>query len=315
MKSLVTAFKKKLGKSHNRLFIFPTAYGIYFIIIIFVLFLISLSYGHSLAFTTTFIFVSLVFVSAHFTNFNLAGVEVLTVRSEADKHEGEAMTFRVTLKNNTRKDRFDIGASLLYGDECEEVTLAPGETKAVLVSKSRLSRGHYHGERLKLYSLFPFGLFRVWKFWRTSFDFFIYPKVDNSIQLEAPTYPSYERGRSFNKVELGAEEFFGHFAYQEGMPLRSIDWRAYSRGRGILLKKFIEQSDGLYLFDLKEVKGTREEKIRRLAGMIEQAEARGGTYALILEDEAPLFGRGGAFKRNSLKRLALFDKPKREIIL
>ncbi len=320
MKKLISpyliAFSQKIGERHNRIFILPTRPGIYFLVITFVLFLISLSYGHSLAFTTTFIFVSLVMTSAHFTNFNLSGIEVMTVNLPADIYAGEATKVKLTLRNESRKHRFDIVSSLYRGDDCEPISLAPGETKVQLVNLPPLNRGHYQGKRVRLSSAFPFGLFRAWKFWKKEFDFYVYPqRLAKRIELGKPDIASSERGRVLNKVEIGAEEFYGHFNYQEGMPLRSIDWQAYARGRGILLKKFVEQSDGLYLFTKANERGSVEEVLKSLTTKVEEAEFKGVTYGLVLGTEKPQFGRGQSFKRMLLKRLAAQDKESREVIV
>lgn len=304
---------EKLGGRHNRLFILPTRYGFYFLIITFILFLISLSYGHSLAFTTTFIFVALILTSAHYTNFNLAGVEVLTIRTPHDIHADEPIIAQVTLRNISRKNRFDILVSLVKGDCCRGISLHPGEVKTIGISIPPLERGQYFGRRLRLMSTFPFGLFKVWKFWHENFDILVYPAIGVKAPLPAPLYSSQERGDVHNKVELGAEEFYGHFNYQEGMPLRSIDWRAYARGRGILLKKFIEKADGQYLFSLDHMVGEREQALSDLASLVEVAEVRSVSYALVLEREKPQFGHGFAFKRECLRKMALYQTQRIEV--
>lgn len=307
--------QNKLANRHNRIFILPTRPGAYFLVITFVLFLISLSYGHSLAFTTTFVFVSLIMTSAHFTNYNLSGVEVMTVSLPPDNFADEVISARITLRNASRKHRFDIVCSLYKGDHCDPFSMEPEEVKTILLHLPAMKRGHYKGRKVRLSSAFPFGLFRAWKFWSKNFEFYVYPSSIPHEKLGRPDIPHSERGRVLNKVELGAEEFYGHFNYQEGMPLRSIDWQAYARGRGILLKKFVEQADGLYLFSKQKERGDLEEVLRSLSAKIELAEVKGVTYGLTLGQEKPQFGRGLSFKRMLLRRLATEEKESREVFV
>ncbi|MCR9203885.1 MAG: DUF58 domain-containing protein [Halobacteriovoraceae bacterium] len=288
---------KKLTRRHDKIFIIPNRYGIYFLTIIFILFLISLSYGHSLAFTTTFVFVSLVMTSAHYTNFNLSGLEVVALHPPLDLYSGMKGELRVTLKNNKKKTRFDLLAEVGKKGISKPVTL---------------ERGEYLIERITLSSAFPFGLFMAWKYWYLDSHFIVFPKIPEETPI-LPKAQSFQqsRGAHKGKEEVGSEEFFGHIEYQEGMPLRSIDWKAYSRGKGILLKQFVEENDLQFTFSLDELKGELEERISSLTGWIEEAEKLGVSYSVNLEGRKTAFGRGRAFKRQCLKMVSQFKNEKK----
>ena len=207
LKLLREGFWKRLGekllRSHDKIFIIPTRYGFYFISIVFVLFLISLSYGHSLAYTTTFIFVSLVMTSAHFTNFNLAGVEVMALHIPDEVYAGESFECRVTLRNTSRKTRFDIEVTLGEVGESQPESIESGETKTIVLKVKGLRRGQVSIKRLRLATTFPFGLFYAWKFWLHKKDFVVYPKqLNERLSLPSPVTSGLNKGRMAQKKDL-----------------------------------------------------------------------------------------------------------------
>lgn len=315
----VQEFLLKFGSRHNKIFIIPTSYGLYFIAIVFILFLISLSYGHSLAFTTTFVFVSLVMTSAHFTNYNLAGVEVIAIHCPDETFAEQDAPFKVTLRNNTKKHRFDLVLKVGGKGESEAFSIGPGQTISQLLILKNLERGEYHLKRITIGSSFPFGLFYAWKYWYGTQTFMVFPKISkDKLRLPEPQSDSQQRGAEGGSPEVGAEEFFGHQTYDAGMPLRAIDWKAYARGKGLYLKKFIEESDINYIIkksDIKAEEGKGEDSIlEALTTLILEVDSVGARYAVILQDEGPQFGKGKLFKKENLKRLATFNRD-RQVLL
>lgn len=305
----------KASSRHDKIFILPTRYGFYFIAIVFILFLISLSYGHSLAFSTTFIFVSLVMTSAHFTNFNLAGIKVIALYIPDNIQEGEASFFRVTLRNTANKSRFDIQVCIGKDNQSMPISLSGGETGQITFEVKNLKRGEYLLKRLTVSSTFPFGLFYAWKYWYEDNLFSVLPAYSENVpNLPNPTPNLGKRGGNKGAHEIGAEEFYGHQNYQEGMPLRAIDWKAYARGKGILLKRFIDEADVFYLFKINEQEKNLEERISQLAVLVDKAEAMGLTYAVVLGQEKPEYGKGRNFKIKTLKRLANHETSRKELI-
>lgn len=316
VKSFFYKFFEKASQRHNKIFIIPNRYGLYFLSIIFILFLISLSYGHSLAFTTTFVFVSLVMTSAHFTNFNLSGIEVFSLRTPVDFYQGEEASVVVNLRNLSKKTRFDIVISLKHGTrvfQSRPITLRPLENHSVEIPLNNMERGSYQISRVTVSSSFPFGLFYAWKYWYIDSELLVYPPFfgEDLPSFPKPISPRNSSGSQKGKEELGSEEFFGHQDYHEGMPLRSIDWKAYARGKGILLKKFVQESDLHFLFNFSKLSGDREGRLSILTSWLEQAEEVGVMYAVVLDGEKPNFGRGRSFKRNILRKLALFEGKER----
>jgi uncharacterized protein (DUF58 family) len=295
----------------KRIFIIPSRYGIYFLLTLFILFLISLSFGHSLAFTTTFIFFSLIMVSAHFTNYNIDRVHVASLKA-INVVACEESSFDVLVINESNKWRFDMQLSFVHSGRSEVFSLKPHERKIVRVSAVIAERGSYRVERMRLFTTFPFGLFYAWSFKELNSNFICEPKRSQE-ELTLPSGQSYssESGDSKELTMGGSEDFYGHINYQDGMPPKGIDWKALARGRGKLYKQFVEYGGSRLLLDFNHVTGTLEEKVEKLALLLDLAESNGHTYAFSSEDKEPLFGKGLEFKKQCLEELALFKSTKR----
>jgi uncharacterized protein (DUF58 family) len=243
-------FLQRVSSRHDRLYIFPTRYGLYFLVIIFVLFLISLSYGHSLAFTTTFIFVSIIVTSSFYTNFNLANIVVRRIQIDNEGRE-----IRLSLINHSKRVKFDIEAQVGEWISLTALSLDPGEEGILQIPLGQIKRGVYGFKSIKLYTTFPFGLFRAWKYWLgESLKFYIYPECNGKRPISWAGQNPKTADRGQIKLEAGIEEFEEHRKYQKGMSWKSVDWKAYSRERGLLTKTYIERAQIQVCFRLSDLK-------------------------------------------------------------
>jgi len=95
-------FEKLVKKTNNaRVYIVPSAIGFYFSFIAFVLFLIAISYGHNLAYFSTFLFFSFVSISAVVTNESVHAISVEVVDQIARVQPGTASPYRLRVINKS----------------------------------------------------------------------------------------------------------------------------------------------------------------------------------------------------------------------
>ncbi len=309
--SFVKKFQRFISSRTNRIFIIPNRYGVYFLATLFTLFVISLSYGHSLAFTTTFIFSSLIAVSAHFTNYNIALIKLSSLQG-TEVIAGENSTFEIVVKNESHKPRFDIQVSFSQSGESEVFSLGPYESRVVELKAVVSDRGAYNVEKMRVFTTFPFGLFYAWSFKNINSSF-ICKASQSTDDLILPETRGYaDESGSQKEISFGgSEDFFGHINFLPGMPPKGMDWKAFARGKGKLYKKFVEFSGERLVIDLDEVAGTLDERVSKMAKLLELAENSGSSYSLTLEKFQSDFGRGADFKARCLDELALFKAPTR----
>lgn len=262
--------------------------------------------------------------SAHFTNFNLAGIEVIAFYLPDEIFAGEPIDCRVTLRNYSRKTRFDLEIGVGEEGESIPISIESGATQTTTLKLSPMYRGEVSIKRLRVSTTFPFGLFYAWKFWLYDKDFLVYPKQKrDDIALPRPDSDSINKGSRSQKKDFGADEFLGHQNFEDGMPFRGVDWKAYARGKGLLLKTFVEESDAHFILrpeieleNLNSGDALLEEELEKLSILIAKASASGLTYAVLLDGtlSRPSFGRGRDFKRHCLTQLAQYKCERRSLL-
>lgn len=298
-------FQQRVSRHYNRIFILPTRFGAYFIAIIFVLFLMSLSYGHSLAITGTFLFVSVVVVSAYYTNFNLSGLKCAQVKGNLSLFAGEVFSY--PLMNSWGKPRVDVDVelSLINRRSHQEIKLTGFASLAALSREEiklsgELKRGVYKVKRIKVSTDFPFGLFRSWMFLEPSseeLEIYVYPAL---------RIPGISSGRETTDSG-GVLEFYEHTPYREGEETKRIDWKIYSRTHELYQKHYYDFSLREELIDRRAYASYPiEEQLSFLCFKVLELSHAGMTYALVLDDEKPIWGHGKPFERECLSRLCEF---------
>ncbi len=322
--------QSRLNKRYDRIFILPTRFGLYFILIIFILFLMSLSYGHSLAITGTFLFVSIVMVSAHFTNFNLSGLKRSGEREVRTLFRDDEFT--LLIDNTWRKPRVDIDIEVLLeaisnpGDSLTNIELrAKNSFEAHSQIKVKfdglLKRGVYRVSKLKVSSDFPFGLFRSWMYLEPlekEVKIYIYPRP---IKPERE-FKAFSRQRDLQKkeqhmeedassssecltTEMGTNQFHEHSPYREGDETRRIDWKIYSRTHELYLKHYHDSSFEEYIIDRSAFSSfALEEQLSFLCHRVLELSRQGVRFALVLDGEQAIWGEGKKFEEICLKRLS-----------
>lgn len=299
--------------SKTKIFILPTREGLNFLLIGVVLFVIALVYSHNLAFSAAAVFMSIIMISAFFTNSNLSKMEVRGVRTlggESGKAE-----LKVAIFNRSRHQRFDLECSLA-GFSSLPMNLESGEGGTSTITLKG-DRGRYLYKRVTLSTRFPFGLFRAWRNYKISGTVYIYPSPKGSLPLPRASGEGV-KGETPSPVEIdsGSEEFFGHQRHREEDSLYRLDWKAYARERGLWSKVFKDPASPRFYFDYEGVRlKEREEKLSQMADWIDKAESMGAFYKIRLDGMGlpEEWGRGEKYFRDCMEALA--DQKSEERIL
>lgn len=241
-----------LRSKKRRLYIMPTRVGFYFSAVVFILFLISFSFGHSLAYSSSFILISVLLISLPFTNYIISGVEV-TGTGARGLYADEAGEIEIQLQNLSGRHRFDLELDLALLSKNQQHrfqsragSLAPGESRIVSVSLGDISPGQYQTLNIRLKSSFPFGLFFAWCYYSEAVDVWVFPKRKEQGKLiSLSLHPLDELRRDdlkkANKDEriLGEHDDFSHHSpFSEGHSFGSVDWKLYARSGVLYVKEF-----------------------------------------------------------------------------
>ncbi len=249
---------KNFLETRERIFIIPTSYGFYYLSIIFILFLISLSYGHSLAFSATFIFVSVILVSSFYTNYNLAGIEVVSLYQRYNLATKQFDTF-VKIKNNSSRMRFDLQVKILNQYSLESLTIDKKSTSSLKIDFN-LAAGVHKTNRVRVDTSFPFTLYKSWKNFKVDQKIFILPELKENKKF-IDMFSSSDDYDVNNTRKGGVEDFYGHSEYILGDSWKDVDWKAYSRKLGLYKKEFYENVKKESIINIDLVGENREEKL------------------------------------------------------
>ncbi|MCO4793701.1 MAG: DUF58 domain-containing protein [Bacteriovoracaceae bacterium] len=270
---------RRLQTSYGRVYILPTGHGGYFIAIIFILFIISLSYGHSLAFSSTFLFVSIVMTSSIYTHFNLKDVELKNCWLPESIEAGQDFYLDAELNNPTEKKRYDIEINKGSINKSISINLEGKEYKDVQLEFKGMERGKYNLKSISLKTTFPFGIFYSWSYGKVNKDFIVHPKIEPLDQLE-----KYNLGETFditNTTIRGDNDFEGHSSYNEGDPVNRIDWKVFARTKKLMKKDFISPVEKEVIINPKMIDGIELEKgLQFLAGILDAARIKGWKFGI-----------------------------------
>ena len=226
------------------IYILPTGAGLVFGGILILMLVGSLNYQNNLGLLFTFLTTGIVLVSMHHAWFNLLGLTV-TARAGPPVFAGDRATFDLLIAAETACRRPDLCLST-SGNSAAPLDLEPGTTVGVRLMLSTHRRGRRPLGRLTLETRHPLGLFRSWCYLDTAAEVVVYPRPAD--HAPAPVSTSAGREGARGDKDPGADDFAGLRGYRLGDSPRHLDWKAYGRGRGLLLKQFDrDRSDWLWL--------------------------------------------------------------------
>ena len=302
----------------KRVYIFLTRYGLMFSLNLLVMLVGAVNYTNSLAYALTFLLGGLFLVVMLHTYSNLRGL-VLSVSAAEPVFAGQSACFPLLLNNRGGKTRLALNISRprqvkkLFRKKNHYQALASINITADSVQSRGLDfpateRGYLHPGRVRLASTWPLGLFRAWSYMNIEQACLVYPKPAGSSQLPQSSQVDEEEQSGQGS---GTEDFIGFRQYRSGDSMRSVDWKAYARERGLLSKKFSGRGTRKLVLDWEQTRtlGDTEARLSQLCLWILQAETGQCQYLLRIPGfEQQEFSNGSEHKHKCLAALAGFGK-------
>lgn len=214
---------------------------------------------------------------------------------------------RVTLHNLSSASRFACKIALpgfLCMDEGAFVmSLASGAMQEVVVRIKGLPRGHYGLSKVRVQSLYPFGLVRVTRELAVKMvEFWVYPAPARGGEIPAAASSDSGAGGGGS----GGDDFVGVRAYQLGESQRHVDWKAVSRGSPMMVKQFGGGNDRAVILDWDLLPGDAEGRLSSLCFWLLEADREGFRYGLRLPGVDIPSGLGAGHLHHCLRSLASF---------
>ena len=281
----------------RRIYVLPTAFGAFFVALLAVMLLGALNYNNNPALLLALLLAGAANTSLFAAHLQLSGLRVVAVEG-APVPAGTPMALRVHLRADPARARRGLRVAL-DGAEAR-ASLADGAGEARLELPTR-HRGWLRPGRITLSTSRPLGLARAWAYAWPAEPLLVYPRPER----EGPPLPYGAGDGAQARLHPAGDDVHHLRAWRRGDSRRAIAWKPSAR-RGALLVREYEQPLGAdVVLDWSSLGLGHEDRIRRLARWVDEAEREGRRSLLRLPRQAIGPGRGAAHRHACLRALAL----------
>ena len=283
----------------NRIYVLPTATGLFFAALVAAMGIGALNFNNNPALLLVLLLAGTALASLIAAHLQLSGLRVVAVAADPVA-AGEELRLRIALDSADARLRrgLRIGHD---GDAVHARVDAHGST--VELSLATRQRGLMPLPRLELSTVQPLGLARAWAYAWPAQSALVYPAPE----AQAPPLPAPAGGEGHPQVHRAGEEPHHLRGYRPGDAPRAVAWKASARRDSLLVREYEQQRSGELVLDWQLAGGLpHEQRIRRLARWVDDAERQGRRYALRLPGTAPIpMGLGPQHRHRCLRALAL----------
>ncbi len=288
----------------RQIYILPTRIGMLYATTVLVMLLGSLNYQNNIGLLFAFFMASVGLVAMHHCWYNLLGLAI-SVRSGPAVFDGAAALFEVTLSNERAGSRYDLRLSGGL-DASTPVYLNAHDQRGIVFAQPTRRRGLLWLTDLEVETRHPMHLFRAWCYARGQASVLVYPRP--AVAAPPPVQDSGDTHRPAARTGEGADDYIGSREYRHGDSTRHLDWKAFARQRGLVVKQF-GGDDGLEVWiDWAALRTPdAEERIRLLTRQVLDAEAANLRFGMRLPGTEIGLASGASQMQRCLRELALFD--------
>ncbi len=283
----------------HRIYVLPTTTGLFFGLLLGTMLAGALNFNNNPALLLGLLIAGTAQASLIAAHLQLSGIRITAASSEPVA-AGEDLTLRLAMEAQDARVR--RGLRIGHGERATHATL-DARGSAVELRLPTLRRGLLPLPWLELSTVQPLGLARAWAYVWPAQSVLVYPAPE----ANAPPPPAARGGETSPQPARSGDELHHLRDYRPGDAPRQVAWKPSAR-RGALLVREHEQPRGgeLYLDWEDTAELPYEQRIRRLARWVDEAERSGRRYALTLPgSEGVALGQGAAHRHQCLHALAL----------
>lgn len=251
-------FRKK-----TRVYIMPTKMGGYLIGLIFLMFLLSIGYDNNLLLIFTlflFSFNVLWLIQSHFHLHHLKLRNIILQNGHTD----ESLSFKL-FWNSSPKAPVNWNICLETKDNAINAKVLEQNEHFFQGELKLPKRGLWNWSYLKVSSILPFGLYRVWSFIPLNYQSYSYPALKKD--FSRPEIQLGSVGESVPQHKAGNEDVWNLSNY-EGGESRKISWKHYARSGELLIKEGEAYEDPSLRITLNIPEAQKEEYLSDVASQM-----------------------------------------------
>ena len=275
-----TLLKRKHNKSnlvlkHHNIYVVPSKFGLSFLCFNILIFILGSNYQNNLILLSAYLLISFFIISILQSYFNLMNTQI-TFSSAEDGIEKTGYNLSFLISNSS------MAYSLIIQSQNNETLIETigKDQKNIKIQVTGLKRGKHKVARLKILSRYPFGLMSVFSYSLFPKTVYIYPTplpvISHSMTLSDQ---ADQKNEFFVK---GSNEFYAIREHQVGEPFSRVSWKHYAKTQQFLLKEFTESYSGDFIFNLSDMPGDFETKLKHLSYLLNQAHHDELTFGLNL---------------------------------
>lgn len=282
----------------KRIYILPTAFGLGFAVILAVMLLGALNYSNNAALLLTCLLGGASAGSMLGTFRVLDGLRLDGIRA-TDAMAGEPIEVFLEFSGGQRSRvavRLDGAGQTLHFD----VPAAAGQSLRLDLPTDR--RGWLALPRLRIYSTWPFGMFRAWSWLHPDHDVLVFPRPE----AQGPAPDGEDESHRLRHPHQG-DDFAALRDYRSGDPMKLVAWKASARHHDLLVRDFEQpQRQHTWQLEWQALRALEHEaRIRRLARWVSEAHAAGVRWTLTLPQQTLGPAAGSEHWQRCMSALAL----------
>lgn len=239
--------------NHRNIFIFPAKFGLLFLSLCVLLFLLGTNYQNNLMLLLCYFLLAifLVHLLASYINFSRIDLQIgkcpevfvddhlhiplwLNANNDGTSPANGLLHFKfqpITHKFNNKTKTQHVQPSILVD--------ADAFSNPINLSQKCQQRGKLTLSRVTVESFYPLGLYRCWTHLAFSHQITVFPKpLPCDIQLHVSEHNSAHKSGEMANEESGHDDFSHLKTYQIGEPLQHVAWKQLAKGRGMISKQF-----------------------------------------------------------------------------
>ena len=283
----------------NRIYVLPTMTGLFFGLLLGTMGLGALNFNNNPALLLALLLAGAAQASLIAAHMQLSGVVVDAVAADPVP-AGEPLRLRLALgaidQRQRRGLRITSGEAHVHADFDHN-----GGTVELPLPTER--RGLLPLPRLVLSTIQPLGLARAWAYVWPQQTVLVYPAAET----QAPPLPTPAGDAGRAQVTRAGDDVHHLRGYRAGDAPRTVAWKASARRDSLLVREYEQHRSDQLLLDWQLTAGLPyEQRIRRLARWVDDAEREGRRYALRIPGQPAIaMGLGATHRHRCLRALAL----------
>ncbi|HVI58448.1 MAG TPA: DUF58 domain-containing protein [Luteimonas sp.] len=283
----------------HRVYILPTAFGWFFLLLLLAMLVGALNYNNNPALLLALLLGGAANTSLFAAHLQLSGLDVVAIDAEP---VAAGRPLQLSLHARARQGRERRGLRVECGGSAATLSLDDGAGSATLEIPTR-RRGWLDPGRVRLSTTRPLGLARAWAWVWPESPLLVYPAPE----ANGPPLPTGSGDQAQARLHPAGDDVHHLRAYRRGDPRRAIAWKPSARHGALLVREYEQPVGADIVLDWRAVDGLAwEDRIRRLARWVDEAEREGRRWRLQLPGQPPLGPARGADHRHAcLRALAL----------